>query len=142
VRRRVAALAAASALLAGCTTQGTAAALRSWVSQSSFHSAVSTLRADARHALSVLRDARSAPGLARTVCAVLDVDALSANASLPTPDAEATTLLGRAYDQLGAGANRCYQAGRSAAARSSAAGLIERGAATLAEASARVASAS
>ncbi len=140
--RRVAALAAAGALLAGCTTQSTAAALRSWVSQSSFHSAVSTLRADARHALTVLRDPQSTPGLLRTVCAVLDVDALSANASLPTPDAQATTLLGRAYDQLGAGANRCYGAGSSAAQRTSAVGLIERGAATLAEAAARVSSAS
>lgn len=142
MRRRVAALAAAGALLAGCTTQSTAAALRSWVSQSAYHHAVSTLRADARHALSVLRDPRSASGLLHTVCGVLDVDALSANASLPTPDAEATTLLGRAYDQLGAAANRCYGAGGSPARRARAEALVQRGAATLAEAAARVASAS
>lgn len=141
MRRRVAALAAAGALLAGCTTQGAGAALRDWVSQSSFHSALATLRADARNAVTALRSAGSSARLLHTVCGVLDLDAQSANASLPTPDASSTALLSRAYDQLGAGASRCYGAS-SPTRRAAAARDIERGAATLAEAAARVASAS
>lgn len=142
MRRRVAALAAAGVLLAGCTTQSPGRALSDWVGQSAFHSAVSTLRTDARHAVTALRERHSSAALLHTVCGVLDLDSESANASLPTPDADSTTLLGRAYDQLGAGAVRCYGAGDSGARRAAAVAAIQRGAATLAEAAARVASAS
>ncbi|HEV2428134.1 MAG TPA: hypothetical protein VGS61_07945 [Acidimicrobiales bacterium] len=142
MRRRVAALAAAGVLLAGCTSQSASRALSDWVSQSAFHSAVATLRSDARHALTALRDSSSPANLLHTVCGVLDLDAESANASLPSPDAESTTLLSRAYDQLGTGASRCYAAAASPAKRALAISDIERGAATLAEAAARVSSAS
>lgn len=142
MRRRVAALAAAGVLLAGCSSQSASRALRDWVSQSAFHSAVATLRSDARHAVTALRDAASPANLLHTVCGVLDLDAESANASLPAPDAASTSLLSRAYDQFGTGASRCYTAAASSSQRARAIAEIELGAATLAEAAARVSSAS
>ena len=44
------------------------------------------------------------------MCAVLNLDAQSANSSLPSPDAQSTTLLATAYQSLGDGANTCYNA--------------------------------
>jgi hypothetical protein len=142
VKRRLAALLVAGLALAACGTQSAAQAMRAWVSQSAFASAVSTLRTDARHAVTALRDATTPPNVLHTVCGVLNFDALSANASLPAPDDQSTTLLGRAYDDFGNGSATCYTASGHAAAAAKAIAQIEQGAATLAEARARVAAAS
>jgi hypothetical protein len=116
--------------------------MRSWVTQSAFSSAVSTMRSDARRAVTQLRNASTGPNVLHTVCGVLNVDALSANSSLPTPDDQATTLLGRAYGAFGSGAALCYRAANDALTRTRAIDELERAVATLAEARARVVAAS
>jgi hypothetical protein len=142
VTRRLVALLTGGLLLSACGSQSPTAALHSWVTQSAFHSAVSTLRSDARHAAAALRDASSAPNVLHTVCGVLSVDALSANSSLPTPDDQSTSLLGRAYGAFGTAAALCYRARGDAAIRARAVSDLERAVALLAEARARVAAAS
>jgi hypothetical protein len=73
-----------------------------------------------------------------TVCGVLLVDIESANASLPTPDRQTTTLLSSAYTNLGAAANECYNAGPSPAKRLVALSSMAKGLAALSEATARI----
>ncbi len=137
---RLSAVVLGSALtLSACgASQSPSAALAQWVSQSAFHSAVATLRADARHAHLALVTPSTSPGVLRTVCELLHIDAASAQGSLPSPDAQATVLLGRAYGQLGNAASLCYEAGDSPSRRQRADQALQRAAATLAEGSARV----
>lgn len=142
MRRRLAALIGAGILLGSCSTTNAPSALAQWASQSNLHHAVTVLRGDARHAASALRDPSSTDSQLHTVCAVLLVDTESANASLPTPDAQATNLLSRAYTKFGAGANECYRASTSVAARHRALTSLEAAVAALSEATARIAAAS
>jgi hypothetical protein len=142
VIRRLAPLALASLLIAGCGTLSSASALRAWVDQTGFHDAASTLHLDAQHAATALRDAHSSSNDLHTVCEVLYQDARHANSALPSPDQSSTSLLTSAYSALGNGASACYGAAASASQRKRALGLIASGAATLAEARARVAAAS
>ncbi len=136
--RRLAALLVAGLLVSACGTVSAASALRSWVSQSSFHSAVASLRGDAVHSAKVLRDARASTNELHTVCAVLDVETLQANAALPTPDDQATALLAKAYNNFGAGANECFHAANSASRRAQAVASLEVAVSALSEATARV----
>jgi len=69
---------------------------------------------------------------------VLDVDTEEANSSLPTPDNQATSLLSKAYNDFGAGANKCYDAARDPKARASALAWLQRGMAALSEGTARI----
>lgn len=140
--RRLAALLVGALLFSACGSQSPAQAMRTWVTQSAFASAVSTMRSDAQHAATQLRNAATGPNVLHTVCGVLSVDALSANSSLPTPDDQATALLGHAYDAFGAAAQLCYRAAGDAVTRRRAIADLERAVATLAEARARVAAAS
>ncbi|MDE3064209.1 MAG: hypothetical protein KGJ36_00870 [Acidobacteriota bacterium] len=140
--RRLGALVTAGLVLGACGSQSASSAMRQWSHQSDFAGAVARLRLDAVHAVEALRDPASGPNLLHTVCAVTYVDSLSANSSLPTPDAQATTLLGRAYGQLGSAATTCSDAGASAPRRARAIAQFERAVATLAEARARVEAAS
>jgi hypothetical protein len=138
VTRRLAALLVSGMLLAACGTVSASSALRTWVKDSGFHSAVSTLRTDARKSAAQLRNASATANDLHTVCGVMDLEAQQANASLPTPDDQATSLLSRAYDALGAGATECYGASPSASARATAIATLERAIALLSEASARI----
>lgn len=138
--RRLAALAAAGLLLSACGSESVPTAVKSWVSQSAFHAAVSTLRGDAASAARELRDARATAVDLHTVCAVLDLESEQANASLPTPDDQSTELLSHAYDDLGAAAVKCYGAQSSAPKRAAALASLSDGVGYLAEASARIAS--
>ncbi|MGH9020670.1 MAG: hypothetical protein ACRDV0_06580 [Acidimicrobiales bacterium] len=137
--RRVAALLIVGVLLAGCSSQSPAQALHAWTTQSAFASAVTTLRTDARHAVTVLDEPRPSPNLLHTVCGVLSVDAGAADGSLPAPDGTATSLLSTAYSGFAAGAQDCYVAS-DASRRANAVAVIERAVARLAEARARIAS--
>jgi len=132
----------AGLLLGACSTTSAPSALAQWVSQSNLSHAVTVLRGDARHAATALRSPASTAGDLHTVCGVLLVDAQSANASLPTPDNQATILLSRAYTQFGAGANQCYWASSNAPARRHALASLQRAIATLSEATARITAAS
>ena len=129
-------LAVASAVLAGCGSVSTSSALAQWSHQSNFERSVSILLDDARHAAKALRTTSTLNEL-HTVCAVLLVDVQSANAALPTPDAQTTTLLSNAYSDLGAGANRCYVAD-SSPRRERALSDLTTGASLLVEARTRV----
>lgn len=141
--RAALALAVAGLSLAACGATVTgAAAMASWAKDADFTANTRTLLADARHAATALGAPASTSDLLHTVCGVLQTDDEAAYNSLPTPDAAATALLSRAYNALGAGASRCYDAGASAPARARALADLTRGAAALAEGAARVASAS
>lgn len=130
------ALAVASVTLAGCGSVTTTSALAQWAHQSNFEQSVSILLSDARHAASALRATSTLNDL-HTVCAVLLVDVQSANAALPTPDTQTSKLLSSAYNDLGAGANRCYVAD-SESRRERALADLTRGAGELVEARTRV----
>jgi hypothetical protein len=85
-----------------------------WASQSQFHqNNKPTLTKDVRHSATALENSKSSAHVLHLVCGVLVTDTEAANASLPTPDAQSTRLLSRAYTDIGAGANICYGAGSS-----------------------------
>ncbi len=141
--RRLAVLLAAGLTLAACGAKvSSATALRDWVTQSGYHDTSRALATDARHAVRALENPSMGPKGLHLVCGVLLYDTESANASLPTPDQQSTSLLSRAYTDLGAGAHQCYDAGFSRARRAAAVGSIRNGGAALAEATARLAAAS
>ncbi|HVA69956.1 MAG TPA: hypothetical protein VNF08_01360 [Acidimicrobiales bacterium] len=140
--RALGALFVGGLLLSACGSISAVSALRSWVVQSGYRSSATTLVGDARHAADVLNISTASNADLHTVCGVLLVDTESANASLPTPDARATTLLSKAYTNLGAGANECYVASTSVRARAKALKSLASGLADLSEGSARITSAS
>lgn len=113
-------------------------ATKVWVNDSKFASASTSLLTDARHSASALRDTASTANALHTVCAVLDLESLQANASLPTPDDQSTSLLSKAYTAFGDGANECYVAAHVQAKRDRAIASLERGVAYLSEARARI----
>ena len=129
-------LALAGIVLAGCGSVSSTSALAQWSRQSNFEQSVSILLDDARHAAGALRTTSSLNDL-HTVCAVLLVDVQSANAALPTPDTQTSELLSSAYNDLGAGANRCYVADTTSR-RGRALADLTRGAGELIEARTRV----
>lgn len=136
--RRLLTLLGAGLTLSACGTMSTSSALRQWVVQSNFHASMGILSNDVRHAAGALRNAHSTSNDLHTVCGVLLVDTESANASLPTPDAQGTVLLSRTYTLLGAGANECYVAANNENVRAKALGSLRRGFATLSEATVRI----
>jgi hypothetical protein len=139
VIRGLAALFVAGLLLSSCGSVSPATAMRSWVTQSGFRANTKVLEKDAAHSATALRAAATTRLQLHTVCGVLLYDTQTSNASLPTPDAQATSLLSRAYTELGAGANECYKA-TSVSDRATALASLAKGGAALAEGSARVAS--
>jgi len=142
VIRALGALLVGGLLLGACGSVSAASALASWVVQSSYRSSAATLVGDARHSADVLKITNPSNADLHTVCGVLLFDTESANASLPTPDAQSTTLLSKAYTNLGAGANECYVASTNVDARAKALQTLTSGLADLSEASARITSAS
>jgi hypothetical protein len=140
VIRRIAAVALASLALAACGSVSASTALSHWTTSSNLTGSLAQLTLDARHAVSALRTATTSAAQLHTVCAVLDLETLQANASLPSPDAQATALLSSAYTDLGSGANECYKAAASKAQRNIAVNYLIRAGAEISEAQARVAS--
>jgi hypothetical protein len=138
VSKLVVALLVAGLALAACGTVSLASAMQTWVTQSQFRQNLPTLTADVRNSATQLRRSGPVGNDLHTVCAVLDVDTESANASLPTPDRQATKLLSKAYDDFGAGANQCYDANASVGARAAALHWLTKGMAVLSEGTARV----
>ena len=131
-------VAASSLALSACGTVSASTALSTWAQNSNLSSNSAQLVLDARHALSALGDTRSTAAELHTVCAVLDLETLQANAALPAPDAQTTSLLSAAYTDLGDGANVCYRAAHSSSKRRRAIDYLRRAGAELAEAQARV----
>ena len=141
MKQSVGVLLLAGVLLSGCGSITAASALQSWVAQSNLHSSLKILARDAQRAKESLVNVASSANDLHTVCGVLLVDAESANASLPTPDNQATHLLSSAYTQLGTAANLCYRAGANAAIRARALGALARAGAEFSEAGARISAA-
>jgi hypothetical protein len=137
VSRLLVALLVAGLLLSACGTTSPADAMKKWVSQSAYRANLPTLTGDVRRAANELRKSDATSNDLHTICAVLTLDAEQANSSLPTPDSQATALLAKAYNDIGAGANQCYGA-VSASTRASALSWLSRGMAALSEGTARV----
>jgi hypothetical protein len=131
------ALLVAGLMLSACGTVSSVSALRTWVDKSDFRSSMSTLSGDVRSSASALRNASMTASDLHTVCGVLLLDTEEANASLPTPDTQATNLLSSAYTNLGAGANECYDAA-SPTQRARALLSLTKGYAELSEAKVRI----
>ncbi|HTB08425.1 MAG TPA: hypothetical protein VK704_01330 [Acidimicrobiales bacterium] len=138
VLRSVAALAACVVVLGAWGTQSEKTAMKSWVSDSAYVANNKTLINDAKHSATALRTKSASTSELHTVCAVMLVESEEANSALPTPDHLASSLLAKAYGNLGAGANVCYKAGASSTKRNRAIGDLSLGVAQLAEASARI----
>jgi len=138
VKPRLLALLVAGLLLSACGTTNPTAAMQKWLSQSAYRTNLPTISADVRRAAAELRAPGATSADLHTICAVLFTDAQQANSSLPTPDDQATALLATAYDDIGAGANKCYAAHASVRARASALSWLSKGMAALSEGTARV----
>jgi hypothetical protein len=136
----LAALLAGGLSMAGCAqdAQGTPAQqLEHWVSGTGFQGSTTQVRADVASATRVVATATD-PAVVHTVCGVLLVDVEQANANLPTPDLQATSLLGSAYESLGAAAHDCYDVVGSPAKRAAFATARLAGLTSLAEACQRI----
>ncbi len=131
-------LVVASLSLSACGSQSASTALKSWAASANLATNNAQLIADARSALSVLRDAHAGAAQLHTVCAVLDVESLQAYAALPSPDDQTTHLLSRAYTALGDGANACFGAAHSSSKRRGAIAYLNRAGAAFSEAQARL----
>ncbi len=140
--RRVVGLVVAGLVLSACGSISAGRAMASWVTQSNYTVNSKTLLTDVRHSARALRSPATSGLELHTVCAVLFSDAGHMEQSLPTPDMQATNLLNRATADFAHGASTCYGAARRSVDRAGALGLLVRGAASLSEASARVAVAS
>lgn len=138
--RLLGALLLAGLALSACGSVSASTAMSNWTNKNTFLATTRTLRVDVAHSAAALENTSSAPDVLHTVCGVLLIDTQSANDDLPTPDVQTTTLLGRAYVNLGAAANTCYKAANDAALRAKALRFLSLGAGQLAEGTARVAS--
>lgn len=140
--RRVALLFLAGLLLCACGTISEAKAMSGWVAHSSFKSNAKSLLSDVRSSAKDLHNMSLSSNDYHTVCQVLYSDDGAMQAALPTPDAQATKLLNKAYQDFATAAHQCYNAQSSAAARAQALGSLARGAGVFSEGTARVATAS
>lgn len=111
----VAILLGALVSLGGCgnTYAGSTVAqqVKSWTQTSpdpKFSQAVSTIQGDFHRVTGAQAQTGSEPKLLRTECDVLVTDALSANQNLPTPDAQLTGLLSRAYGSAAIAGQNCF----------------------------------
>jgi hypothetical protein len=142
VIRRAAVLLLAGLLLCACGTITEAKAMSGWVSHSSFKANAKTLFSDVRSSAKDLHNTTLSSNDFHTVCQVLYSDDGAMQAALPTPDAQATKLLNRAYQDFATAAHQCYNAQASSLARAQALATLAKGAAVFSEATARVATAS
>jgi hypothetical protein len=126
-------------MLAACGTISPAKAMQSWTTQSNFTKNVKIVLNDAHHAATALGTPSTDANDLHTVCAVLLFDDTTLNASLPTPDNQASSLLAKAYGDIGAGANECYKVQASQAGRAKSLATIRKGVGLLSEGTARVA---
>ncbi len=115
-------------------------AMKAWTRQSSYNYVTTNkeLITDATHSAKALRTKNETNEQLHLVCGVLDYDTDAANDFLPTPDSVASTLLDKAYGNLGAGATICYTAGNSASKRARALSYLSKGVSQLNEAYARI----
>jgi hypothetical protein len=142
VTRRVVVLLVAGLLLCACGTVSEAKAMTGWVTHSSFRANAKSLFSDVKSSAKDLHNAHLSSNDFHTVCQVLYSDDGAMQAALPTPDAQATRLLNKAYLEFATAAHQCYNAQSSATARATALTMLAKGAAVFSEGTARVATAS
>jgi hypothetical protein len=138
VLRSVVVLALCVVALGAWGSQTMKTAMKSWVSESAYVANNKTLINDAKHSATALRSKKAPGSELHTVCAVMLVESEEANSALPTPDHIVSSLLAKAYGNLGAGANVCYKAGSNSTQRTKAISDLSLGVSQLAEASARI----
>jgi hypothetical protein len=142
VIRRVSVLLIAGLLLCACGTVSEAKAMTGWVAHSSFKANATSLFSDVKTSAMDLRNVHLSSNDFHTVCQVLYSDDGAMQAALPTPDAQATKLLNKAYQEFAMAAHQCYNAQSSSEARAKALTSLDHGAALFSEGTARVATAS
>lgn len=140
--RRLGVLLIAGLLLCACGTVSEAKAMTGWVAHSSFNANAKSLFGDVKSSAKDLHNANLSSNDFHTVCQVLYSDDGAMQAALPTPDAQSTTLLNKAYQEFATAAHQCYNAQSSAVSRAKALATLANGAAVFSEARARVATAS
>lgn len=94
----------------GGSTGSAAGRVSSWFVASGTGQAIGQLEADGRSVRTLLAGHQRAAEV-QTVCAAMADDAQRANAQLPSPDAQLTQLLARAYSLEYDAAQACYGAG-------------------------------
>jgi hypothetical protein len=129
-------------LLCACGTVSEAKAMTGWVAHSSFKANATSLFSDVKTSAMDLRNVHLSSNDFHTVCQVLYSDDGAMQAALPTPDAQATKLLNKAYQEFAMAAHQCYNAQSSSEARAKALTSLDHGAALFSEGTARVATAS
>ena len=87
-----------------------------WVKQSDFTTNARSLFGDVKNSATHLHDTSLTSNDLHSLCSVLFVDDGSMQSSLPTPDAQATSLLDGAYRDFATAAVECYSADRDARA--------------------------
>jgi hypothetical protein len=132
----------AGLLLCACGTVSEATAMTGWVAHSSFTANAKSLFDDVKSSAKDLHNTNLSSNDFHTVCQVLYSDDGAMQAALPTPDAQATSLLNKAYQEFATAAHQCYNAQSSVESRSKALTTLAKGAAVFSEARARVATAS
>ena len=99
-------------MLAGCSTQGQAAATGSqvagWMTSSAGGAAIGQTAADSRNIGFTIAHHDPASAV-RAACALLTTDALTAIGNLPTPDNALTDDLNNAYQTASAAGDDCYK---------------------------------
>jgi hypothetical protein len=131
-------LLAAGVLLCACGSISPSAAMSGWVHQSDFRANATSLFHDARNSAKDLRNRALTGNDLHSLCNVLFVDDGSMQASLPTPDSQATSLLNRAYQDFAKAAVECYSAIAVPKDRAKSLAELTSGAAVFSEARARV----
>lgn len=139
--RGVAAILVAGLLLSACGSISASKAMNTWVAQTGYLKNMKQLVEVASHADTALKDSGVSTNGLHTVCGVLEQETEQVNSSLPTPDIPTTNLIAKAYNTLGKGASLCYDAGASPVKRARAAAVLVKAVGLLAEATARVVSA-
>ncbi len=127
------------AACAGAEQSGTPAhRVSTWVSGAGAGSAIGEIQADNASVAKALAT-HSSSGAIRTVCALLSNDANAGNSNLPTPDAQLTTALEKAYEVEYSAGTDCYNgAGGNVSLLRRSANERRQGAADLAQAVARI----
>jgi hypothetical protein len=140
--RRTGAVILSALALAGCgSTVTSGQAVRAWADNSRFASNLPRIISDARALKTLIDDPAVSAGDLHTFSTVFFQDVSAANASLPTPDAQLTTLLSQGYTNLASAAQTAYGAAGNHTKRAQVLSFLIRGAEDLSLARMRLGSA-
>ena len=101
---------------AGCSSHhdtspaASAAATATWAKSTGLDSSIASLRTDLAKSTAQLNSPSSTVNKDHTICAAMLLDADQANSNPPAPDGTLSSLLSKAYGDIGTAANACYAA--------------------------------